>query len=139
MVDPVVTSLSQSGLSQMEGILESGRGPWPAVPADVERFSAAMEQDMQGVGSLDPTSNNSIQPVSVATTTDGDLMRGIDTISATSTKMHADVVQSLSNSGEMGDMFRLQFQVANLTTTQTIVGQTGQKGSQGVQTLLKGQ
>lgn len=139
MVDPVVTSLSQSGLSQMEGLLESGRGPGPAVPADVERFSAAVEQDMQGVGSLDPTSNNSIQPVSVATTTDGDLMRGIDTISATSTKMHADVVQSLSNSGEMGDMFRLQFQVANLTTTQTIVGQTGQKGSQGVQTLLKGQ
>jgi hypothetical protein len=39
----------------------------------------------------------------------------------------------------VGDLLRMQFQAAQLTMTQTMVGQVGQKTSQGTQQLLKGQ
>ncbi len=41
--------------------------------------------------------------------------------------------------GSSGDMLRLQYEVAQLTMTQTVVGQVGSKTSQGLQQLLKGQ
>ncbi len=44
-----------------------------------------------------------------------------------------------SMQGSTGDMLRLQYQMAQVTMTQSLVGQVGSKTGQGVQQLLKGQ
>lgn len=153
MVDPILASVGQlEGLAQPEAV----KGAGGANMADVERFNTVMEQPLrgsdglEGVAGVDGISGQGLQAMSEVPNTmvrstitmpeaDTSLVQGLDYFSAESHKMHSEVVQSLANAGEMGEMFKLQFQVANLTTTQTMVGQTGQKGSQGVQTLLKGQ
>ena len=58
-----------------------------------------------------------------------------------STDMNAGQVQLLEQAGDSaaGRMCKLQFEVAQFSTNQAILGQTGSKSSQGVQTLLKGQ
>lgn len=136
MVDPVVSSM----VGQMESLTQPEPTLGAAHPTDVERFDAAMDAPQEGqVSGVDGDMQASLRPVDRAQEAEGNLLRNIDGLSHDASRMHTEVMTSLGNAGEMGEMFRLQFQVANLTTTQTIVGQTGQKGSQGVQTLLKGQ
>ncbi|MFI3271127.1 MAG: hypothetical protein R3Y11_03345 [Pseudomonadota bacterium] len=44
-----------------------------------------------------------------------------------------------SMEGSTGDLMRLQYQIAQVTMSQTMIGQVGSKVSQGTQQLLKGQ
>ncbi len=44
-----------------------------------------------------------------------------------------------SMEGSTGDLMRLQYQIAQVTMSQTMIGQVGSKASQGTQQLLKGQ
>jgi hypothetical protein len=67
------------------------------------------------------------------------VLEGIDKMSADMRAMQGDLQNATSSMGEVGDLLRMQFQAAQLTMTQTMVGQVGQKTSQGTQQLLKGQ
>lgn len=98
-------------------------------PADVRHFESAL--DAEPARTPPPEAGSAGEP--------GRLLRGLDAFSEDTARLRASVESTVGRVGEMGDLFRLQFEVATMTTTQTMVGQTGQKGSQGVQTLLKGQ
>ena len=133
MVDPISTQaatgavggIGQAGLAEPSAL----GGPGPVNPDDAARFSEAMQQG------LDPAAQAGQTPGAPGST----FMDGIDKMSADMRAAQANILQSTSGMGEMGDLIRTQFEVAQLTTTQTMVGQVGQKTSQGTQQLLKGQ
>ena len=128
MVDPLV---SQAGAAGVGGVSpgspsEIGNGPGFASESDVTTFHDAM-------------AGNTTPQHGVEGTQPGGLMQEMDKISVDLQSTRDGLLKNADGLGDMGNLIRLQFEVANLTTTQTMVGQVGQKSSQGTQQLLKGQ
>ncbi len=123
MVDPLIT---QTGAATGAGLAEGAQqGVKPAASqSDVARFQEAL-------GAAPPQGPDQVQPSGT--------LEGLDKLSADMKTAKDNILQTTSGMGDMGDLLRMQFEVANLTTTQTMVGQVGQKSSQGTQQLLKGQ
>jgi hypothetical protein len=139
MVDPISTQaatgavggVGQTGLAEPSGI----GGPGPVNQHDAARFSEAMQEGAGPAAAQESAAAGQTTGVNA-----GDpVLEGMDKLSADMRAMQDKLVQSTSGMGEMGDLIRVQFEVARLTTTQTMVGQVGQKTSQGTQQLLKGQ
>ena len=132
MIDPISTQaatgavggVGQSGLAEPSAL----GGPGPVNQNDAARFSEAMQQGLDpGAGQMpDVNAGNNV-------------LEGIDKMSADMRAAQSGIMDATSGMGEMGALLRTQFEVAQLTTTQTMVGQVGQKTSQGTQQLLKGQ
>lgn len=134
MSDPIsgkiAADIAQAGLTQA-----SPQGPGPANPSDVAQFNEAMQAPMPPEQSAPVQGAESPLP-------DGEssLIKGVDDMSANMRTMQNDLQNLVNNTGgEVGDLLKTQFQVAQLTMAQTMVGQVGQKTSQGTQQLLKGQ
>lgn len=127
MIDPLI---SQTGAvtGPGGGLPASSGGPAPAAQDDVTRFQEA----------LNPAAEVPAPPGAVPVGENAPL-EGLDKLSADLRTARNSIVEGTQNMGEVGDLLRMQFEVANLTTTQTMVGQVGQKTSQGTQQLLKGQ
>lgn len=128
MVDPIsggaAASISSgAGVAGPSGVA----GPGPANPADTAQFAEAMQQP-----AMPPAPDH-------VPGTQGSMLEGLDKVSANLRAMQGDLQNATTNMGEVGDLLRTQFQVAQLTMTQTMVGQVGSKTSQGTQQLLKGQ
>lgn len=127
MIDPLI---SQTGAAAELGAGQPASvGTGPASQDDVARFQEALHPDAdipQQVGNVVPAGGNAP-------------LEGLDKLSADLQTAKNTIIEGTRNMGEVGDLLRMQFEVANLTTTQTMVGQVGQKTSQGTQQLLKGQ
>ncbi len=123
MVDPLVTKTgAAAGAGLTEGLQQNARPV--ASQSDVARFQEAL-------GATPPQGTEQTRP--------SEALEGLDKLSADLKTAQDNVIRTTSDMGDMGDLLRMQFEVANLTTTQTMVGQVGQKSSQGTQQLLKGQ
>jgi hypothetical protein len=135
MVDPIssqaVSSIAgNNGVAQPADISKLGG----ANPQDVQDFAAAMNnQPLEAP--MPPADIQAAQGVQK-----GDMLTGLDDLSSNVRDMQSNM-QGVADAlgGDMGNLLRTQFQVAHLTMTQTMIGQVGQKTSQGTQQLLKGQ
>lgn len=67
------------------------------------------------------------------------ILSGLEGMSNDMQATRQKFVQDVSGNGKVSEMYKLQLEVAQMTTNQTIIGQAGSKTSQGIQTLLKGQ
>lgn len=126
MVDPIssqAVSIAGNGAAMPKSPTELGA----ANPKDVAQFTEAMQPPTPPM----PDQVPGVEPKT--------LVDNLDKMSADMRAMQSDLQNAVSNMGEMGDLLRTQFQMASLTMTQTMVGQVGQKTSQGTQQLLKGQ
>ena len=130
MVDPI------SG-SQLASIAGNNGVAQPADPSslgganpkDAAMFAEAMNQPPDAP----------MPPDAVEGTQGPGMLDNLDKISADMRSMQTGLESATGAMGEVGDLLRTQFQVAQLTMTQTMIGQVGQKTSQGTQQLLKGQ
>ena len=129
MVDPIsssaVASISSNGVAAPSG----AAGPGPANPADAAQFTEAMQQPAM------PPAPDHVP----GTEKQGSVLESLDKMSANMRGMQDNLQNATTHMGEIGDLLQTQFQVAQLTMTQTMVGQVGSKSSQGAQQLLKGQ
>lgn len=125
-MDPLITQTGAAQGAQGVGLAEgpAQAGKPSAAPEDAARFQEAL-------GVTPPQAPDQLQGSSP--------LAGLDKLSADMRATKTNIVQGADGLGDMGNLLRLQFEVANLTTTQTMVGQVGQKSSQGTQQLLKGQ
>lgn len=136
MSDPIsgkiAAEVAQAGLS------EAGtQGPGPAKPEDVASFSEAMQAPVPAEAHAGSPAQGMQNHAAEEGTS---FMRGVDDLSANLRSMQSNLEQSVGGAGgEVGELLKTQFEVARLTMTQTMVGQVGQKTSQGTQQLLKGQ
>lgn len=125
MVDSIsgkaLSIAGQNGVAQPADFSKLGG----ADPNDAALFAEAMNRPEDALG-VDGAQNNG-------------MLGNLDKLSADMRAMQSDLQNAVGEMGEMGDLLRTQFQVAQLTMTQTMVGQVGQKTSQGTQQLLKGQ
>jgi hypothetical protein len=147
MIDPIsaqaVGSIGQTGAAQPAS--STGTAGAGAAPAeDVTRFNTALDQGGQNMtqtpGSFGADAANRAQGAKPAEAAGrSSTLESLDKVSADFQSMRTDMLQNASHMGEVGNLIRAQFQVANITMTQTMMGQAGQKSSQGVQQLLKGQ
>jgi len=137
MADPISTQAMTGSIGGTGGVGQTGLvepsglgGPGPANQNDVTQFTEAMQQQ-----SIDP----GLQAQTPGVNTGNNVLEGLDKMSSDMRAAQKNIVDSTKGMGDMGDLIRTQFEVAQLTTTQTMVGQVGQKSSQGIQQLLKGQ
>jgi hypothetical protein len=151
MIDPIsaqaVGSIGQTGAAQPASSTgTAGAGVAPA--EDVTRFNSAMDQSGQNMSQASKQSPEGFREDAASrihgakpaeTTGPSSTLDSLDKVSADFKSLRTDMLQNASHMGEVGDLIRAQFQVANITMTQTMMGQAGQKSSQGVQQLLKGQ
>lgn len=118
-------------------------GPGQARADDVARFQDSLHQPQQQNPQQFPDVGQAFQPAQAAQTdaagTSNKVLDGLDKVSSDIRAMRTDMLADSGKLGDMGELIRVQFQVANLTMTQTMMGQAGQKSSQGMQQLLKGQ
>ncbi len=141
MIDPISTQAATGATGATGGVGQAGLaeprldGPGPANQADAAKFSEAMHQG------VDPAAQAQIGQTgqTPGVNTGNSVLDGLDSMSESMRAAQKSIVDSASGLGEMGHLIRTQFEVAQLTTTQTLVGQAGQKTSQGAQQLLKGQ
>jgi hypothetical protein len=136
MIDPISTQAATGAVGGTGGIGQTGvaepsglGGPGQVNQSDATRFAEAV----QGV---DPGAQAGQTP---GADTGVNVLEGLDKMSADMRAAQQSMLESTSGMGAMGDLIRTQFEVAQLTTAQTMVGQVGQKTSQGTQQLLKGQ
>ncbi len=130
MVDPISSSqlasiASNNGVAQPADPSSLGG----VNPQDAENFANAMQQPNQvgQVGEVNGTEQSGF-------------MNKIDQMSTDMRTQQEGLFNSANAiEGSMGDLLKTQFQVAQLTMSQTMVGQVGSKTSQGTQQLLKGQ
>jgi hypothetical protein len=137
MIDPISTQAATGAVGGAGGVGQAGLaepsglgGPGQANQKDAAQFAEAMQQG------IDPGAQAGQTP---GVNTDANVLEGLDKMSADMRAAQQNIVESTSGMGDMGNLIRTQFEVAQLTTTQTMVGQVGQKTSQGTQQLLKGQ
>ncbi|WP_290922190.1 hypothetical protein [Halodesulfovibrio sp.] len=131
-------------------------GPGKAHETDISRFQDVMKQDsvqeasapsqLHAEESLQAEQIESINTAEHAVAvTDAEATQGnkildnLDKMSCEFKDLKASIDKSAENHGEMGDIIRLQMQVAEVTTNQTLVGKTGEKSGQGVNQLVRGQ
>lgn len=124
-------------------------GPGKAEAADKARFQEAMQPAQSGAETqqVAPAQQaaEAQQVAQVEQTADAQRAQGhkildnLDKMSADYGKLREGILSGANGQGEMGDIIRLQMQVAEVTTTQTLVGKTGEKGGQGVNQLVRGQ
>lgn len=109
-----------------------------AVGMDAAAVSAASTQATASVSA--PASVAASATTSAAPPNMGDrILSGLEGMSNDMQATRQKFVQDVSGNGKVGEMYKLQLDVAQMTTNQTIIGQAGSKTSQGIQTLLKGQ
>jgi hypothetical protein len=131
MIDPILTQAGAGAIGGVPGeSMPGANGPGVASEADADLFQNALNGKAP-VGDLQAADGTGTQP--------GKTMENIDKLSSDLRAARESVIGGTEGLGDMGQLLRLQFEVANLTTTQTMVGQVGQKTSQGTQQLLKGQ
>lgn len=132
MVDPVsgsaVSIAGNNGLAQPADPSSLGG----ANPKDVTAFQNAMNQPVDAPMPVEPQG-------AVNGAEGSGMLENLDKVSENIRSMQDGLHNATGAMGEVGDLLRTQFQVAQLTMTQTMVGQVGQKTSQGAQQLLKGQ
>jgi hypothetical protein len=132
MVDPI-SSQAVSSIAGNNGV---------AQPADISKLGGANPQDVQDFAAA--MNNQPLEapmpPADIQGAQQNDMLTGLDDLSANVRDMQQNM-QGVADAlgGDMGNLLRTQFQVAHLTMTQTMIGQVGQKTSQGTQQLLKGQ
>jgi hypothetical protein len=140
-MDPI--SSQAAGAVAKTEVTQPLSGPGPARADDVARFQDSMHQPPQQNPQQLPDAGQSFQPAQAAQTdapgASNKVLDGLDKVSSDIRSMRTDMIADSGNLGDMGELIRVQFQVANLTMTQTMMGQAGQKSSQGMQQLLKGQ
>lgn len=128
MVDPVSGQAAAAVTQIQEAQTQISSGPGPVNPDDVSKFAEAMN------GPADAAAQAGQVPGS-----SGNMLNNLDQMSSSLRETQQGIIENTRGLGDMGDLIRTQFEVAQLTTTQTMVGQVGQKTSQGTQQLLKGQ
>lgn len=126
-------------------LTETGAQPGTSSPRQVD----AQEQSQFAEQLNQPTTETMTEPVTMpdvsqnagtgnVTKTPGDTI--LDNLSHQMSETRTVVEGQLNAiSGEMGELMRLQYDIARVTMDQTMIGQVGSKGSQGIQQLLKGQ
>lgn len=141
-----VTMKQVAEIAQKATDQQQSTGPGKADQADKARFEEAMQADApqqtQPVNQVDNTQQ--VEQVGKATeaqnqTQGSKILDNLDRMSADFKNLKDGVQQAANNHGEMGDLIRLQMQVAEVTTTQTLVGKGGEKSGQGVNQLVRGQ
>jgi hypothetical protein len=139
MLDPIsAQATGATGATGQAGGAQPAAGPGQAKTEDVTRFNDSMQSQQQT-----PQAGQGFRPEQVGQAdkagSPGKVMDGLDKMSADLREMRLDTIADTEKLGDMGNLIRAQFKVANLTMTQTMMGQAGQKSSQGMQQLLKGQ
>lgn len=124
---------------------QNNQGPTAASAEDKARFNEAMQTDstsrtQQVDGAQQAQQEKLYCNMSEAPQATGSrILDNLDRMSSDFMKLKNDVLSSAEKHGEMGDIIRLQMKVAEVTTTQTLVGKSGEKSGQGVNQLVRGQ
>lgn len=129
--------------------------PAKADAADKARFDDAMQTDQtkntgqtnQVEQAQNATQVDSTQQVTATSGASGvqpqtggsRILDNLDRMSADFRALKDSVHETAGKGGEMGEIIRLQMQVAEVTTTQTMVGKGGEKTGQGINQLVRGQ
>ncbi|MCG8530931.1 MAG: hypothetical protein MI749_09730 [Desulfovibrionales bacterium] len=120
----------------------------PADKDSVNKFKAAMadkteqaeqaQNVQQGQEAQDPNKVLFQSEVDRARNSDK-VMNTLDKMSSEYKQLNMAVEKNSKNAGELGEIIRLQLKVAQVTTAQTMLGKAGEKSSQGVSQLVRGQ
>lgn len=136
MVDPLI---SQAGQVAGQTGAAPAAGPGTAKAEDVSRFQEGLRPEA-GAPPMDAQAGQGVSGVQAPDQAQRpNVVEGLDQLSSDLKAARTGIIEGAEHMGEIGALLRTQFEVAQLTTTQTMVGQVGQKTSQGTQQLLKGQ
>lgn len=125
----------ETDISRFQDVVKQDSVQEASAPSQLHAEESLQAEQVEAVNA----SEHSVTVTDVEATQGNRILDNLDKMSSEFKDIKTSIDKSAENHGEMGDIIRLQMQVAEVTTNQTLVGKTGEKSGQGVNQLVRGQ